>query len=99
MSGWRTTPQLAGRFWSFECNRGISPTVLIPHGIPASLRRCRRVSRRCSLVRVVEEELIAVGIIDHQEPVAPRTLLDRNALGLEFRMQRIQRGDRGLARL
>ena len=28
-----------------------------------------------SLVRIVEEELIAVGIIDHQEPVAPRTLL------------------------
>jgi hypothetical protein len=34
----------------------------------------------CSLVRIWEEELIAVGIIDHQEPVAPRTLLDRNAL-------------------
>src|SRR5271170_4102010 len=52
----------------------------------------------CSLVRIVEEELIAVGIIDHQEPVAPRTLLDRDAFGLEFRAQRIQRGDRGLAR-
>ena len=38
-----------------------------------------------SLARIVEEELIAVGIIDHQEPVAPRTLLDRSALGLEFR--------------
>src|SRR5271154_6119441 len=47
----------------------------------------------CSLVRVVEEELIAVGIIDHQETVAPRTFLDRNALGLEFRAQRVQRGD------
>src|SRR5260221_483319 len=52
----------------------------------------------CSLARIVEEELIAVGIIDHQKPVAPRTLLDRNALGLEFRAQRVQRGDRGLAR-
>jgi hypothetical protein len=52
-----------------------------------------------SLVRIVEEELIAVGIIDHQEPVAPGTLLDRNALGLEFGAQRVQRGDRGLARL
>src|SRR5271155_4225841 len=52
-----------------------------------------------SLVRIVEEELIAVEIIDHQEPVAPQTLLDRNALGLEFRAQRVQRGDRGLARL
>ena len=35
-----------------------------------------------SLGRIVEEELIAIGIIDHQKPVAPRTLLDRNALGL-----------------
>src|SRR5271165_2656512 len=52
----------------------------------------------CSLVRIVEEELIAVGIIDHQKPVAPRTLLDRNALGLEFRAQRVQRSDCGLAR-
>jgi hypothetical protein len=34
--------------------------------------------------RIVEEELIAVEIIDHQKPVAPRTILDRNALGLEF---------------
>src|SRR3954454_22764278 len=50
------------------------------------------------LVGIVEEELIAVGIIDHQEPVAPRTLLDRNALGLELRAQRVQRGDLGLAR-
>jgi hypothetical protein len=43
----------------------------------------------CSLARIVarivEEQLIAVGIVDHQELVAPRTLLDRNALGLEFR--------------
>src|SRR5258708_7863866 len=53
----------------------------------------------CSLVRIVEEELIAVEIIDHQKPVAPRTLLDRNALGLEFCAQGVQRGDRGLARL
>src|SRR5580698_11156472 len=46
-----------------------------------------------SLARIVEEELIAVGIIDHQEAVAPRTLLDGSALGLEFRAQRVQRGD------
>src|SRR5262249_25151864 len=52
---------------------------------------------RCSLVRIVEEELIAVGIIDHQKSVAPRTLFDRNALGLEFRAQRVQRDDLGLA--
>src|SRR3954447_20765422 len=50
------------------------------------------------LVGIVEEELIAVGIIDHQEPVAPRTLLDRDALGLEFRAQRVQRCDGGLGR-
>jgi hypothetical protein len=31
---------------------------------------------------LVEEELITIGIIDHQEPVAPRTFFDRNALGL-----------------
>jgi len=74
------------------------------HGIAASLRRHYRASRRgeagrlcfissslagCSLARIVEEELIAVGIIDHQEPVTPRTLLDRNAHGLEFRAQRV----------
>src|SRR6204780_5896744 len=52
-----------------------------------------------SLGRVVEEELIAVGIVNHQEAVAPRTFLDRNALGLEFRAQYVQRGDSGLARL
>ena len=48
----------------------------------------------CSLVRIIEEELIAVGIIDYQEPVSPRTLLDRNALGFEFRAQRVQRSGR-----
>src|SRR6266404_50487 len=67
----------------------------------ARLRRLRFTSNSlagCSLVRIVEEELIAVGIIDYQEPVSPRTLLDRNALGLEFRAQRIQRGDRSLSR-
>src|SRR5260370_16778758 len=51
-----------------------------------------------SLARIVEEELIAVGIIDHQNPVAPRTLLDRNTFGLEFRTQRVQPGDPGLPR-
>src|SRR5690242_7929287 len=47
----------------------------------------------CSLVRIVEEELIAVKIIDHQKPVAPPTLLYRNVLGFEFSAQRVQRGD------
>src|ERR1700677_334321 len=49
-----------------------------------------------SFARIVEEELIAVEIIDHQKAVAPRTLLDRNALCLKFCAQRIQRGDCGL---
>ena len=69
---------------------------------PCEAGRLRFISSNlagCSLARIVEEELIAVGIIDHQKPVAPRTLLDRNALGLEFRAQRVQRGDRGLVRL
>src|SRR5947209_12876626 len=47
------------------------------------------------LFRVVKEELITVGVVDHQEPVAPPTLLDWNAFGLEFCAQRIQRGDQG----
>ena len=41
----------------------------------------------CSVARIVEEELIAVGIIDDQEPVAPGAVLDGNALGLEFRAE------------
>jgi hypothetical protein len=50
----------------------------------------------CSLVRIVEEELIAVGIIDNQKPVAPPAVLDRSAFGFEFSPQRIQGRDRGL---
>src|SRR5277367_920858 len=49
--------------------------------------------RGVGLLRVVEEKLIAVGIIDHQQPVAPRAFLDLYALGFEFRAQRVQRGD------
>src|ERR1700730_17925697 len=67
-------------------------------GAPGPLRFVSTNLAGRSLVRIVEEELIAVGIIDHQEPVAPRTLLDRNAPGLEFRAERVQRGNRGLAR-
>src|SRR5579871_3917541 len=48
------------------------------------------------LVWIVEKKLIAVEIIDHQEPVAPRTLLERNALGLEFGAQCVHRGACGL---
>src|SRR2546429_5700378 len=76
----------------------LSPPT-ITHAMPD--RRLRFTSNSlagCSLVRIVEEELIAVGIIDYQEPVSPRTLLDRNALGFEFRAQRVQRSDRALGR-
>ncbi len=38
----------------------------------------------CGLVGVVEEQLIAVEINDDEEPVAPRTLLDRNTLAHEL---------------
>src|SRR5665811_1126458 len=62
-----------------------------------SLRRRLNLSG-CSLVRIVEEELIAVEVIDYQKPVAPPTLRDQNSLGLKFRTQRVQRGDRAPAR-
>src|SRR5258708_36204246 len=75
-----------------------SAAVVAPPGKAGRL--CFITSRLagCSLARIVKEELIAVEIIDHQKPVAPRTLLDRNALGLEFCAQRVQRSDRALAR-
>src|ERR1700750_2223341 len=52
----------------------------------------------CSLIGIVEEELMAVGIIYHQEPISPRTFLYWNALGFEFCAQRVQRSDRALRR-
>src|SRR5262249_15915808 len=48
---------------------------------------------RNSLARVVEEELIAVGISNDQKAVTPRTILDGNAFGFELRAQGIQGGD------
>src|SRR5215470_11921862 len=53
-----------------------SQVWLPPLSVPQCWRggRLRFISKSlagCSLVRIVEEELIAVGIIDHQEPVAP----------------------------
>ena len=57
------------------------------------------ISLKLYAVRIVEEELIAVRIIDHQQPVAPPTLLDRCAPALELCAQRVQRSDRGLVRL
>src|SRR5579884_738628 len=49
------------------------------------------------LVRIVEEELIAVGIVDYQETIAPRTFFDHNSPGLEFGAECIQCGDRAFA--
>jgi len=43
-------------------------------------------------LRIVEEELIAIEILDHQKPVAPRAILDRYTPGLVF----CSRGDLGL---
>src|ERR1041384_5654836 len=48
---------------------------------------------RCGLVRIIEEELIPVRIIDDQEAVAPPTTLDHNTLGREFRAQHIDCGN------
>jgi len=47
----------------------------------------------CNLVRIIEEELIAIGIVDDQEPITPRTLLNRNAPSLKFHAKSIQRSD------
>src|SRR5207249_5883233 len=60
-------------------------------------RRLLRVPLR--LVRIGEEKLVAVEILDHQQPVAPAAVLDRNAAGFELGAQRVERRDRGLARL
>src|SRR5437016_3425153 len=51
----------------------------------------------CALGWIVEKQLITVWVIDHQDPVSPRALLHRNPLGLEFRTQRVQRGNCALA--
>src|SRR5262245_59092723 len=47
------------------------------------------------LVRIVEEKLVAVGILDHQQPVAPVPVLDRSAAALELDAQRVERRNRG----
>src|SRR5258708_24247675 len=86
---------------TFECLTELecpSAAVVAPPGEAGRLCFISSNLAGCSLVRIVEEELIAVEIIDHQKPVAPRTLLDRNAPGLEFCAQRVQCGDCALAR-
>src|SRR2546426_976582 len=51
------------------------------------------------LVRIVEEKLIAIEILDDQQPVAPEAVLDRDAAGFELGAQRVEPHDLGLARL
>src|SRR5579863_9496060 len=46
-----------------------------------------------ALVGVVEEELIAVGIVDYEKPVAPLTVTDCDASGFEFCAEGIECGD------
>lgn len=58
---------------------------------PANLRR----APRCRLLRIAEEQLVAVRVIDHKEPVTPLAILDRNLLGFELRAPRIQRRGSG----
>jgi hypothetical protein len=43
--------------------------------------------------RVIEAKLIAVGIVDHEEPIAPRAVLHRNAVGFESCTERVECGD------
>jgi hypothetical protein len=50
------------------------------------------------LVRIGEEKLVAVEILDHQHPVAPVAVPDGNAAGFELGAQRINRRDLGLVR-
>jgi hypothetical protein len=40
--------------------------------------------RRLRLLRIVEEELVAVEILDHEQPVAPVAVLDGSAAGFEL---------------
>ena len=55
--------------------------------------------RLLRLVRIVEEKLVAVGILDHEQPVAPAAVFDGNAAGFELGAQRVERRDRSLVRL
>src|SRR5579871_40288 len=73
---------------------------LVQRRSPAAAKLiCRGTVVGYSFARIGEEELITVGIIDHQEPVAPRALLNRNALGFKFDTQTVQRVDLGLSRM
>ena len=56
-------------------------------------------SRLLRLVRIGEEKLVAVEILDHEQLVAPAAVLDGNATGFELGAQRVERRDGGFARL
>src|SRR5882672_2841795 len=66
---------------------------------PILRERCSFSLRLRRLVRIVEEKLVAVEILDHQQLVAPAAVLDRKAAGFELGAQRVERHDRGLVRL
>src|SRR4051812_48354922 len=53
----------------------------------------------CGSVRIVEEKLVAVEILDHEHSVAPLAVLDRNAAAFELGAQRVERCDGRLVRL
>jgi hypothetical protein len=55
--------------------------------------------RLLRLVRIVEEKLVAVEILDHDQPVAPVAVLNGNAAGFELGAQRVQRRNLGVVRL
>jgi hypothetical protein len=72
-----------------RCSRvSLNGSVARP-GEPGRLRFISSNLAGRSLARIVKEKLVAVGIVDNQKPVAPRTILDRNAFGLEFCAQRV----------
>lgn len=51
------------------------------------------------LVRIGEVKLVTVEIFDHEQPVAPVTILDWNAPGFELGPKSVERRDLGDARL
>ncbi len=83
--------------------------------VPPSFAHCHRPqcstrdrTRRCLIHRFTaagqarsdsEEKLVAVEILDHQQPVGPVAILDRKAAGFELGAQCVERRDRGLVRL
>ncbi len=66
----------------------LPPAVADP--VRGWLALCRGVFAGWDFIRVVEEQLVSVEIVDHQKPITPRTVLGRNTLGFELFSQRVQ---------